>query len=165
VDSSADAIRIADLVNRVYALAEGDLWREDKRRTSAAEVGDWLAAGELLVVAEGDEPLGCVRVRLIEPGVAELGVLAVEPQRQGEGIGRELVDLAERRGVELGASAMRLRVLTPLDNAHAGKRNLDRWYTRRGYRVVERERFDDPLLATPCDFVYYERQLSSTAHV
>lgn len=156
---------LAELVNRAYALSEADLWREGKLRTSAAEMRERIANGEIAVATDGDRLLGCVRVQELESGTAELGLLAVDLDQQGNGVGGALVDFAERHARERGAAAMRLQVLVPSDRSHAGKRQLERWYERRGYRAIDRRRFDDPLLTRPCDFVIYERSLSSTAHL
>lgn len=159
------AVELAELVNRVYAVAEGDLWGEGKLRTSEEEIRRWIAGGEIAAATDGDRLLGCVRVREVEPGVAELGLLAVEPGQQGNGVGGALLDFAERHARERGAAAMRLQVLVPRDRSHPGKLQLESWYERRGYRPIGKRPFDDPLLVAPCDFVIYERPLSSTAHL
>jgi len=151
---------LAELVNRVYAVSEGDLWRQGKLRTTREDMRERIANGEIAAATDGERLLGCVRVQELEPGVAELGLLAVDLEQQGNGVGGALVDFAERHARERGATAMRLQVLVPRDQQHAGKRQLERWYERRGYRAIGRRRFDDPLLARPCDFVIYERPLS-----
>jgi GNAT superfamily N-acetyltransferase len=155
-DDPALARDLAALVNRVYTLSEGDLWNADKRRTDEAELRERIAGGEI-AVAYGSRPLGCVRVRQVEPGVAELGLLAVDPDHQGAGVGRALVDFAERHARQLGATAMRLELLVPRDGAHPHKDRLDSWYSRRGYRPIGRRAVETS--AVPCEFVVYERPL------
>jgi GNAT superfamily N-acetyltransferase len=124
-----------------------------------------LANGEIVIATDGDRLLGCIRLYEVEPGVAQFGVLAVDPEQQGAGVGNALIDFVERRARERGATRMRLELLVPLTGSHPGKDRLDRWYTRRGYRPVGRRSFDDPELATPCEFVIYERPLSSPPHL
>jgi GNAT superfamily N-acetyltransferase len=156
-DDPALAGDLAPIVNRVYALSEGDLWESDKRRTDEAELRERIAAGEIAVAANGSRPLGCVRVREVEPGVAELGLLAVDPDHQGAGVGRALVDFAERHARDGGATRMRLELLVPRDGAHPHKDRLDAWYSRRGYRPIGTRPVETS--AVPCEFVIYERPL------
>jgi hypothetical protein len=60
-------------------------------------------------------------------------------------------------------------VLMPREWTHPVKEFLHAWYTRIGYRPVRRGTIDEhypqlaPLLATPCDFVVYEKDLVSSS--
>ena len=60
---------------------------------------------------------------------------------------------------------MRLEVLVPRGWTHPTKVFLADWYSRIGYRVARRTTIDEaypalaPLLATPCDFVIYDKRL------
>ena len=147
------------LVNRVYALAEAGLWQDGKTRASEAQLRELIEAGEIAVATGDGDLLGCVRVRELEPGVGEFGMLAVDPDRQGAGIGRALLDFAERHAREGGLTAMRLDLLVPRDGTHPSKVELDGWYGRRGYRPIGRRAVEGLPLAVPCDFVIYERPL------
>jgi hypothetical protein len=61
---------------------------------------------------------------------------------------------------------MRLEVLVPRDWTHPTKEFLAAWYTRIGYRIARSGTIDEaypalaPLLATPCDFVIYHKDLA-----
>src|SRR5687767_8281413 len=46
----------------------------------------------LLTLFEGDDSLGCVNVAARGQGVAYLGLLCIEPTRQGEQLGRLLLE-------------------------------------------------------------------------
>ena len=67
---------------------------------------------------------------------------------------------------ECTVNAMQLELLVPLTWSHPSKEFLDDWYRRIGYRVVRRTSVDllqpelAPLLATPCEFVVYEKPLA-----
>jgi GNAT superfamily N-acetyltransferase len=159
VDDPALAADLADLVNRVYGVAEAGLWQDGKSRTSEAQLRELIEAGEIAAATGADGLVGCVRVRELEPGVGEFGMLAVDPPRQGAGIGGALLDFAERHARERGATAMRLQLLVPRDGTHPSKIELDRWYGRRGYRPIDRRAVEALPLAVPCDFVVYERPL------
>jgi GNAT superfamily N-acetyltransferase len=153
------AADLADLVNHVYADAEAGLWQDGKSRTSEGQLRELIEAGEIAVATADGALVGCVRVRELEPGVGELGMLAVDPARQGAGIGGALLDFAERHARERGLTSMRLELLVPLEGTHPGKIELDRWYGRRGYRPIDRRAVEALPLEVPCDFVIYERPL------
>jgi ribosomal protein S18 acetylase RimI-like enzyme len=159
---------LAELVNRVYAVAEEGLWVDGATRTTPDEMAGLIAAGEI-AVAQADESdpriVGCVRVQQIDDVTGEFGMLVADPQRRGEGIGRDLIDFAEDRFGRRGVPTMQLELLVPRQWTHPAKEFLDLWYTRIGYRPVRTGRIEDayphlaPLLAIPCDFVIYHKAL------
>jgi ribosomal protein S18 acetylase RimI-like enzyme len=74
-------------------------------------------------------PDGAVRAFVVlVPGERELLLenIAVDPAEQGRGLGRTLLDLAERRAAALGATAVRLFT-------HVSMTENQRIYTARGY--------------------------------
>jgi ribosomal protein S18 acetylase RimI-like enzyme len=93
-------------------------------------------------------------------------MLTTDPAHRGLGVGRELVRFAERRSAAEGRRTMRLELLVPRDWTHPTKAFLAAWYTRIGYRVTRTGTIDEaypdlaPLLATPCDFVIYHKDLA-----
>ncbi|NNM71074.1 ribosomal protein S18-alanine N-acetyltransferase [Enterovirga aerilata] len=82
------------------------------------------------VAADGDEVLGYVLVQIRRGSdLAWLTSVAVAPGRQGDGLGRRLVDAAERAAREAGRTRIRLEVRA--DNEAARK-----LYERAGYRRI-----------------------------
>lgn len=78
------------------------------------------AAGHVLV--------GCCEVRGDGAGEAGFGMFAVDPERQGGGLGAALLDAAEQvAATELGARRMTMSVIDT-------RTELVEWYQRRGYR-------------------------------
>lgn len=161
---------LTDLVNRVYAVAEQGLWVDGAKRTTAAEMAGLIVAGEIAVAREGgsDGPIvGSVRVHQIDAVTGEFGMLVADPERRGEGIGRDLIGFAEEQFGRRRVPTMQLELLVPRDWTHPTKEFLDAWYRRLGYRPVWTGRIDDgypqlaPLLATPCDYVTYHKSLAS----
>ena len=92
-------------------------------------------------------------------------MLVAAPEQRGTGIGRALLDFAERHSRERGLRAMQLELLVPRGWRHPSKEFLRAWYGRSGYRLIRIARMDDayphlaPLLATPCDLEIYEKPL------
>jgi ribosomal protein S18 acetylase RimI-like enzyme len=149
--------------NDAYAAGEQGMWRPGTPRITEEEVRALLAAGELVVVRRDGVPAGCVRVHALDAATAELGLLSAA--RRDSGVGRELVALAEGWARERGLARMRLTLLVPHTGEHPFKARLHAWYSKLGYRVVDRRPFAEvlpesaPLLMAPCDVLFYEKQL------
>jgi GNAT superfamily N-acetyltransferase len=156
---------LAGLVNRVYAVAEEGLWADGAPRTTPAEMAELIAAGQIAVARAQERIVGAVRIQRLDSTEGEFGMLVADPAHRGTGVGRELVRFAERWGREQGLDTMRLEVLVPRQWAHPSKEFLKAWYTRVGYRPVRTGQLEEsypelaPLLATPCDFVIYHKNL------
>ena len=166
-DAADDVLmtRIAELVNRVYAEAEKGLWRDGADRTDAPDIAAMVHAGELAVARLDGRLVGAVRIRRLDPGLAEFGMLVASPVHRGIGIGRALVAFAEDWARQQGLSRMQLEVLAPRTWTHPVKEFLRDWYTHIGYRQTRTGRLADaypalqPQLATPCDFAIYHKNL------
>jgi GNAT superfamily N-acetyltransferase len=159
--------RLVQLVNEVYAEAEEGLWIDGATRTTVPEMRDLVGRGEIAVATIGRDVVGCLRIQELDGARGEFGMLAAAPDRRGVGIGRELVRFAEQSSRERGHRSMQLELLVPRGWVHPSKRFLDEWYRRIGYRVTRTGTIDSaypqlaPLLATPCDFVIYEKPLAT----
>src|SRR3954463_11676919 len=151
--------RLADLINRVYAVAEEGLWVDGAMRTTPDELAELIAAGEVAVARRDGEIAGSVRIRDVADDASEFGMLVAGFEQRGTGVGRALVEFAERRTRERGRRAMQLELLVPREWAHPSKELLKAWYGRIGYRVIRTGSMSDayphlaPLLATPCDLL------------
>jgi GNAT superfamily N-acetyltransferase len=153
------------LINHEYAASETGLWRDDAARTSAAQVAELIAAGEIAVATRDGRIVGSVRIHDVAPGVSEFGLLVAAAAERGTGVGRALLDFVERDGRERGLRAVQLELLSPREWAHPSKEFLRDWYGRRGYRVIRTEspgvRYPElaAMLATPCDLEIREKPL------
>ncbi|MBV9816828.1 MAG: GNAT family N-acetyltransferase [Solirubrobacterales bacterium] len=141
--------------------SEADLVAGD--RTDASAVARLISGPDsLMLVVEGDRGRGLVACCALEDlgrGVARLGMFAVDPERQGGGIGRRLLDEAARVAARgLRAETIELVVLAP-------QTALLAWYERLGFRRTgEARRFPaDPVHARPqrdgLSFVVLMREL------
>jgi GNAT superfamily N-acetyltransferase len=96
--------------------------------------------GSMIVCCTDDgTPLGCLAVRTIAPGIAELKRMYVRPAGRGAGLGGRLLAVAEDAARDLGCHTMRLDTAAPLAEAL-------RLYRRHGY--VEIPRYNDNPSAT-----------------
>src|SRR4051812_17556073 len=60
--------------------------------------------GAFLVAYLAGKPVGCGAVRLIEPGLAEIKRMYVDPAVRGRRVGRQIVDALESQARQLGAT-------------------------------------------------------------
>jgi GNAT superfamily N-acetyltransferase len=156
---------LTDLVNEAYATSEGSLWATRTQRISREAFAETLARGEIAIAWDRARAVGCIRVRGLDPTIYEFGVLAVSPDQRGRGVGDALVRFAEEHARSRGARTMELKLLEPLEGAHAFKVMLAEWYERLGYERVGGhpagegwpEAADE--LAVPCRFAVFQKPL------
>ncbi|MFI9405770.1 GNAT family N-acetyltransferase [Nocardia sp. NPDC052316] len=165
--AAGDTVLVAeltDLVNRVYEVAEEGLWCDGASRTTTSEAAGLIAAGHVAVARDADHRIvGAVCIRLLADGIGEFGMLVCAPEQRGTGIGRAMVDFAERHCVDRGARTVQLELLVPRDWTHPVKEFLRGWYLRLGYVLERKGQLEEsyphlvPLLATPCDFLIFHK--------
>ena len=130
-----DAVAVAALVNSCYRgdsskkgwTTEADLL--DGTRTNEEEIrGLITSTGSLILLcSEGDEIIGSVHLQQ-EGSSGYLGMLVVKPGLQGAGLGRGLMESAERLVRDKwGSRKMTMNVFT-------ARPELIAYYERRGYR-------------------------------
>lgn len=163
-DDAALVAELADLINQAYTVAEDGIWRDGYCRTTTSDLAALIAAGEIVAARDTDDRIaGAVRVQQLGGGVGEFGMLACAPERRGSGLGRALVDFAERWCADQGAETVQLELLVPRGWAHPVKESLRSWYLRLGYVLERKGELEQdyphlvPLLATPCDFLIFEK--------
>ena len=120
--STSDAEALTRLINAAFVVErvvfEGD-------RVDANEVYTYMRKGTFLLAEESGKVIACVYVEVREQR-GYLGLLSVDPPRQGLGLGRQLVAVAEDFARGAGARAMDLRVIS-------ARAELLPFYRRFGY--------------------------------
>ncbi|MFA8438451.1 GNAT family N-acetyltransferase [Pueribacillus sp. YX66] len=158
--------RITNIVNRVYAVSEGDFWLPGVDRTTIEEIRGYTSKGEIAVARLMGQIVGCIRVRRVDQEIGEFGLLAVDKNTQGEGIGRELVRYAEQKCQKEHLRKMQLELLVPKEGSHPAKTMLKNWYTRIGYKPIYTESLEAlfprlaKMQAIPSKFVIFQKELS-----
>jgi ribosomal protein S18 acetylase RimI-like enzyme/ketosteroid isomerase-like protein len=134
--TAADAPALVELIRAAYrGPASYERWTSEEHlvggtRTDEPSVLAALEAeGSRMLIVQGADgrAIGCCRIADRGDGLVTLGMFAVDPGRQGGGIGRRLVGWAQDVAVDLlGARTMELEVL-------AQQEPLRAWYERLGF--------------------------------
>ena len=166
--AAGDVAALVELINRAYEVGEAGLWVDDfDGRTDEAEIASAISAGQMLVARVDGRIAGCLRTRALDTTTSDVGLIGVDPEAWGAGIGRALVGAAENLARARGATTMRLELLFPRTGTHPDKERLRAWYARRGYSVVATIPFEDyvphaaPLLSAPGDILLFEKPLTN----
>jgi len=147
--TQADAERIARVINAAFEV-ERDFRKGD--RTSPAKIRALLENDPFLVSTTGDGSIaGAVHVR-IAGSVGYFGMLAVDPQASGAGLGRALLDAAEDLCRAAGCSTMTL-------STGEERTELIPWYERRGYRITSVESSTSSAFSRPIRVVHMAKPL------
>lgn len=128
-----DLPRLSSFVNRAY---RGDSARQgwtheadllDGTRVEASLLAEELARGVSLIMAQDSgELLGCYHFEMKDATTAYVGMITVDPLRQGQGVGKDLLANATARARQLGAKVLKLTVLSE-------RKELIEYYQRRGF--------------------------------
>ena len=162
-----DAAAIDTLVNSAYRgdsskqgwTTEADLL--DGGRTDADHIREIMQkpGTTLLKYVDNREILACMELRQ-EGQKLYLGMLTVQPNLQGKGIGKELLKAAE-------AEALRLKCKTIFMTVISARQELIDWYIRHGYQPTGETKpftFNDPRFGQPrkkLEFVVLEKKVVS----
>ena len=117
------------------------------QRTDLAALDDMLGdpAQHLLVFRDNELLRACVALTDRGDGLAYLGMLTVDPQRQAAGLGRLILAAAEEHAAAFGAARIEMTVI-------AQRQELIAWYERRGYALTGEQRpfpHGDPRFGLP----------------
>jgi len=99
-------------ISRIFTMEESDRKTLDDPFGAVVDRG-----GDVLIVRDGEEIVGCVAIVPGRDGAFELSKMAVTPAARGRGLGRRLVQAAVDRARELGAVTVFLGSSTKLPNA------------------------------------------------
>jgi ribosomal protein S18 acetylase RimI-like enzyme len=153
--TAEDVDAVVDLVQSAYRgpasrrgwTTEADLLEGQRiDRAMLDEVLAQPATTVLLAERDGTLLACCELERPERGGVAHLGMFAVDPDRQGGGVGRSVLQHAERlAGQDWGAGSIELSVIEQ-------RSELIAWYERNGYLRTGRHEdfpYDDERFGRP----------------
>lgn len=177
---------VVEIVNKSFREAEVGIFLPGYQRTHDAEIAQLIRDGLLAVayipardsptqqgqnLASSDEPeamrvVGCVYVTQLSATHGNFGMLALDPDLRGGGLGRAMVQFAEDHCRKKGCTMMQLELLVPTSFEHTFKSTIQAWYQRMAYQVVRLGIFEKeyptlaPHLAGPVEYRIFEKSLA-----
>jgi len=144
-----DVPPLVHLINTAFGVEqpfiEGD-------RIDAEGVRGYMEKGKFLLAEDSISLVACVYVELREDR-GYVGLLGVDPSRQGTGLGRRLMGAAENYFREAGCVAIDLRIISP-------RTPLLGFYRHLGYLQTGTAPFaPDVPIKVPCHYVLMSKQL------
>jgi predicted N-acetyltransferase YhbS len=153
--SDSDVEELTKLINTAFVVEQVVF---DGDRVDDLGVRAYMSGGTFFI-AEDSGGLnnkglaGCVYIETRD-GRSYLGLLSVQPARQGTGIGRQLVTSAENFARQSGARVMDLRVISARGD------ELLPFYRRLGYEFVRTEPFPADLATkAPSHYILMSKPL------
>lgn len=146
----ADAEALVGVINRAFAV---ELKFFSTERIDLAETLDHMQKGEFLLAEEEGRIAGCVYVELVGDSRCYFGLLSVEPDAQGRGLGRKLIEDAEDFARANGCPVMEIRVLNL-------RTELPPLYDKLGYKFAREQHIPQKGSARqPYHFIIMEKPL------
>lgn len=149
----ADAVALAELINRAFVVERAFL---DGDRTNPDEVAALTQRGAFLVLEYAHGLAAAIHVEL-RGAVAYIGVLAVDPELQGMGLGTRLVRIGEALAEAEGVTQLMLRFVNL-------REELVRWYRNLGYRAIGTSPSPEGV-KRPCHFIEMRKRLGPECSV
>ena len=135
--------RAYEILIYAYAQTEIEIWGENYSRISRNEYEDLIQKGEVYFSFDGNSVNGCIQISSVDDTTFSFGLLAVDFNQKGKGIGRELIAFVENVARNNGGEKMILEILKPAKIEVEFKNILHKWYTRLGYQYEETKSFLD----------------------
>jgi GNAT superfamily N-acetyltransferase len=157
-----DAPALARLINDAFIV---EAFFKIGDRTSAEDITELMrAGGEFLVLesqprrggetakAETGTPLACVYLK-VSGDRAYFGMLSIDPARQRQGLGRQMIQAVEARARQRGCRFMDIHIVNL-------REELPPYYRALGYIESGTLPFSEPERASrPCSFVVMSKAL------
>ena len=138
-----DVPLIVALMNAAFAMERDFI---DKDRTSTPEIARYMTTGTFHVVDGEAGGLNSCMYLEQRGDRMYLGMLAVAPGRQGSGLGRRMMDEADRQAAAHGCCALDIRIVDR-------RTELPPFYRKLGFVDNGTEPLVEPKLTKPAHFI------------
>ncbi len=149
---AADLGDVDSLVRLINAAFRVEMPYIEGERIDAEGARSYMAKGKFLVAEDSTGLAGCVYVEL-RGDRGYLGLLGVDPARQGSGLGRKSMDAAENFFRQAGCVAIDLRVIS-------ARTPLPSFYRHLGYLETGTAPFSpDVPVKVPCHYILMSKPI------
>lgn len=157
--------QMAKMINDVYKTVEKGLYKRNAERITEKELTELVKKEKIVAAFFKGKIIATIRVEQKDHQTGNLGLLSVHANYQQNGIGKRLIQFAEKLCQENKLQKIQLELLVPDERTHPFKEILAKWYTRLGYEEIGIESVADFLpdlnqkLAIPCHFIIFQKNL------
>jgi N-acetylglutamate synthase-like GNAT family acetyltransferase len=145
-DSDKDHLQV--LINRAFRVEDFFKYED---RMDRAELNECFKSGEFLLAEEEGKLVGCIYLE-IEGDRGYFGTLSIQPELQGKGLGKRLMQEAETRAKLAGCHFMDIQIVNV-------REELPGYYGKYGYKQSSTGPFPRAT-KIPCFFVGMTKELS-----
>ena len=145
----ADVAALTQLINASFVVEQIAI---EGQRVDPDRVRGYLERGKFLLLEDASVLLGCVYVEQRDSH-GYVGLLSVDPSRQGVGLGRRLMAAAEQYFSGQGRTTVDLRIIS-------ARPELLRFYGKLDYKETGISPMpEDAPLKMACHFIHLSKQL------
>jgi len=146
---AADVAPLTQLINTAFVVEQIAIEGE---RVNPERVRGYMERGKFLLLEDGSVLVGCVYVEQ-RGSHGYVGLLSIEPPRQGSGLGRRLMAAAEQHVSEQGCASVDLRIIS-------ARPELLRFYGKLGFKETGISPMpEDTPLKMACHFIHLSKAL------
>jgi GNAT superfamily N-acetyltransferase len=146
---AADVTALTQLINAAFVVEQIAIEGE---RVDPDRVRGYMDRGKFLLLEDGSALLACVYVEQ-RGGHGYVGLLSVEPARQGSGLGRRLMAAAEQYFSDQSCEQVDLRIIS-------ARPELLRFYGKLGFKETGISPMpEDAPLKMACHFIHLSKPL------
>jgi GNAT superfamily N-acetyltransferase len=149
-----------------YELTEEEIWGKNYVRLFYPEFEKLIDSGTIYIAFSNNQIVGCVNVYPKNEKTFGFGLLAVDFNYTGQGIGTALIKKAEEIAKQNDATHMKIEILRVKKKEIPHKVILANYYKRLGYEFTHSEdcsciipEWKYKLLVEPSNFDFYTKQL------
>lgn len=154
-----------EIMRDAYARTESEIWGENYVRIPKHEFEELIDQGSVFGAKLDGQVVGTLFLKKMSPEESTFGLLGVDSNQEGKGIGSKLIQAAENQATVDGSSYMVLDILRPRDFEVQLKDRLRKWYEGMGYIFTHNQNFEDRRpdrakdLKVPSVFDCYRKEL------
>jgi len=149
-----------------YELTEEEIWGKNYVRLFYEEFVKLIDTGSIYVAFLDNQIVGCINVYKKDEQTYGFGLLAVDFNFSGQGIGTALINKAEEIAKNNGAKYMKIEILRVKNKEVPHKVVLANYYNSLSYKYTHSEdcsclipEWKYKLLVEPSNFDFYEKIL------